>query len=131
MAAKWNPRQEKFIEWLALPKSKRTPPTHEEFADAIGVTSRTLRNWKKLPGFWPAVWELAEWHLSDWLPDIFDALGRKAAGGDVGAMRLALEAIGTLDIQGKVQVTISPYTIEELTQARKLSQAWDSEHSDE
>ena len=130
MADKWNARQEKFIGWMALPKSQRTPPTHEELADALGLTSRTLRNWKKLPGFWPAVWELAEWHLSDWLPDIFDALGRKAAGGDVGAIRLALEAIGTLDAEGKVSVTVKPYSPEELAAAREKSQKWLSEVSE-
>lgn len=128
----WTPRQRKFIEWLATPKSMRTPPTHEEFADVIGVTSRTLRTWKKLEGFWDEVFNLAGFHLGDWLAEIYNVLGKTAADGNVSAMRLALEAAGLLGSEQQLtqNVNIQPFTVEELAAAAAASEAWNSEVSE-
>ena len=38
---------ELFVEWLLLPESKREPRTRNEFADRLGVTTQTLRNYEK------------------------------------------------------------------------------------
>lgn len=122
----FSPKQRKFIEWVATPKSDRDPPTYEEFATQLGITSRTLRNWRNLPGFWEEVWHLAEMHLGDRLAGIYKALADKAEAGNVSAIRLALEATGKINPQTNIQqVNVAPFTIEELNAARKASQTWD------
>jgi hypothetical protein len=40
---------EQFIEWLAIPPGRRDPATFQLMADALGVTVRTLHNWKNDP----------------------------------------------------------------------------------
>lgn len=46
-----NPIQMAFVRFLALPPEERGFPSEEAFAQAYGVSSRTLRNWKNKPEF--------------------------------------------------------------------------------
>lgn len=41
--------REQYIEWLAIPPNRREPASQEKMAKALGVTSDTLRNWKRDP----------------------------------------------------------------------------------
>lgn len=41
--------REFFVGWLALPPNRREPRTQEALAEALGVSSQTLRNWKRDP----------------------------------------------------------------------------------
>lgn len=38
---------ELFVEWLLTPEAEREPRTRGEFADRLGVTTQTLRNYEK------------------------------------------------------------------------------------
>lgn len=40
-------RKVRFVEWLTTPPHERVPSNQDLLADELGVTSRTLRNWKK------------------------------------------------------------------------------------
>ena len=42
-------RKESYIEWLLTPKSERKPNTKTQFADVIGVSTQTLRNYARDP----------------------------------------------------------------------------------
>jgi hypothetical protein len=93
---RWTDLQKRHIEWLALPKSQRQPPTKTEWADILGRTRRTLQRWERLPGFQDAVWARAQARLSDSLPDIMEALIGKASGGNTAAARLLFESAGRI-----------------------------------
>jgi hypothetical protein len=55
----WKPDQLKFQAWLALPSSERHPKTQKQFAQLLEVHETTLCDWKRLPGWHEAVYELA------------------------------------------------------------------------
>ncbi len=42
-------RKEDYIEWLLTPKEERIPSTKKEFADVVGVSVQTLRNYARDP----------------------------------------------------------------------------------
>ncbi len=42
-------RKEAYIEWLLTPKEERKPNTKAAFADVIGVSTQTLRNYARDP----------------------------------------------------------------------------------
>ena len=87
-------RQRNFIEWLATPNYERFPPTHEELADELGITSRTLRRWKQKPELQEAVRQRVRELLGDDLPDIYGALRAKAKEGHFQHIKLAMEMTG-------------------------------------
>jgi len=124
----WSAKQKLYIEWLATPRTEREPATNKDFANKIGVTDRTLRNWKQNPKLWEKVHMIAKLLLSSHLPDIYDKLGDMAASGNLNAITTALESVGDLQ-QGK-DINIRAFTIEELAAARKQSQAFRSENAE-
>ncbi len=83
-----------FIEWCAQAKDERMPKTQEEFADKIGVTSRTLGRWKKLDGFSDAVIIRAREIIREDLAEIYGATRREAIGGSFQHAKLLLEVSG-------------------------------------
>jgi len=87
-------RQQKFIEWLSTPNYERYPQTHEELADELGITSRTLRRWKSKPELQEAVRQRIRELLGDDLPDIYGALRKKAKEGNFQHIKLAMEMTG-------------------------------------
>lgn len=48
--------QLKVIEWLALPKGKRTPKNQIELGAVLGVSDELISRWKSNPDFKAAVW---------------------------------------------------------------------------
>lgn len=53
-------RKQRLLEWLLCPPSERAaagvPASQNEMAKALGVSARTIRDWKSLPAF-RAVWD--------------------------------------------------------------------------
>lgn len=98
---KWTARQQALIRWCAETKFTRQPETLEALADEIGVTSRTLRNWKNKPGFEDAKNALAWKYLQGDLPEVLAAVARTAQRGNVPAQRLYFELTGILSDSGK------------------------------
>ena len=93
---KWTARQQALIRWCAETKFTRQPETLEALADELGVTSRTLRNWKNKPGFYEQVNKLARSYLINGLPEVFAAILREAGKGSFQHARMALELAGEL-----------------------------------
>jgi len=60
----------------------------------MGITDRTLRNWKKKPGLQEAVLQRTRELLGDRLPEIYGALGREAEKGSFQHIKLAMEMLG-------------------------------------
>ena len=58
-AKRWTPDQLKFQAWLALPSSARSPKTQRQLATQLEVHEVTLSEWKRLPGWNEAVYDLA------------------------------------------------------------------------
>lgn len=92
--SQWTPNQLKLIRWLALPSEMRKPRTHAEFASSIGVTERTIFNWKDLAGLKEAAGKLASEQVVSDLADIYSALVKDAKKGNLGHIKLCLEAAG-------------------------------------
>lgn len=40
-----DPRHVQLVEWLVTPPSERTPSTQSAFAETVGVSPRTIRDW--------------------------------------------------------------------------------------
>lgn len=94
MSENWSEEQRLYMDWQGLPKDKRTPKTEEEFAQQIGVTDRTLRRWKQLPGFWDGVRNEARANLKAAIGRIYGALIQEAESGNFQHIKLALEMLG-------------------------------------
>lgn len=97
----WTARQQALIRWCAETKYTRQPETLEALAKQLGVTSRTLRNWKNKPGFDEAVHDIAWSYLKSGLPEVLAAVAREASKGNVQAQRLYFELTGILSDSGK------------------------------
>lgn len=41
-----DPRHQRLVEWLTTPKSERNPKTMQALAEELGVSPRTIRDWK-------------------------------------------------------------------------------------
>jgi len=100
--------------------------SEQDFADLLGVTDRTLRNWKKDPEFQAALEATRKARDTD--PDYFDILARHramevllnnmlhadtAAARNTAATRV-MEATKHLEKDEGEAVDYNPYTIEEL-----------------
>lgn len=82
-ANSWSPDQIKFQAWLAVPPSARSPRSQKELAHQLERDPATLSDWKKLPGWAQAVYQLAREHLDIDLPAILHAQIRAAKDGSL------------------------------------------------
>jgi len=64
--------------------------TEQEYAQAIGVTDRTLRAWKQLPGFWALVSELVPETLHKYIPAMMQVQISKALKGSNDSAKLVM-----------------------------------------
>ena len=87
-------QQLRYLDWLAASRYERRPVTEQLLAAEIGITDRTLRRWKQLPGFRAAITQRARELLGDDLPEIYGALRREAVKGNFQHIKLALELTG-------------------------------------
>lgn len=109
----FKPNQMKYIEWLATPKSLRTPQTKEELADLIGVNIKTLKRWEALPGFWQARDTILDQYAAESDTDVITAMVLTAStpGKDgTSDRKLYLQWRGKLVERSDVNVTIDPYS---------------------
>ncbi len=90
----WTADQQKFQQWLALPRSMRAPGLQQELAIQIGVHESTLCRWKKLPGFQDAVNVIMKDELLLHVPDVLEALVQQAKAGRIEAIRDLLAISG-------------------------------------
>jgi hypothetical protein len=86
--------QRKFIEWWATPSKLRAPVRATALAEILGVTDRTLRNWRDRPEIRAARDKLVRARLEDKLPGIIEGLGSKAEAGEAAQVKMALELLG-------------------------------------
>jgi hypothetical protein len=86
--------QLRYIDWLAASRYERRPITEQLLAGELGVTDRTLRRWKQLPGFREAITQRARELLGDDLPEIYGALRREAIKGSFPHIKMAMEMTG-------------------------------------
>lgn len=49
-------RKARLLQWLTTPKAERLPDSQAKLATELGVSQRTIRDWKALPAF-RAAWE--------------------------------------------------------------------------
>lgn len=94
MQGQWTEQQRQFIEWLAIPRFERVPPTQEMMAQQLGVDNATLWRWKKLDGFLDEVNKLARQSVRASLPAVYGALIRQAEAGEYQHIKLLLEIAG-------------------------------------
>ena len=87
----WTPGQLAFIDWYGVPKGHRKPKTQAALARKLKVNEKTLRRWKKLPGFGDALFAASRRYLDLRFPNILGKMGDMAEDGDLAAMRLAGE----------------------------------------
>ena len=93
-------KQLAFIDWLAVGKYTRTPPTQVLFADQSGVNPKTLERWKKGNGtyteqdFKEAVIARAREFLAEGLPDVYGSLLDEATKGSYQHQKIVLELTG-------------------------------------
>lgn len=84
--------------WYALPRQMRTPETEVELAELLGVSDRTLYNWRrKSPERYQRGADGVKKLMQSWLPDVaFAAYDNAVNGGEKGASdrRLLFAAAG-------------------------------------
>ena len=105
-------RKQAFLEWLCTIQDDRDPSTLGGFAEKIGSTTQTLRNWKRDPEF------LAEWEhryrLTVGSPEkahtvveqLYETARDRTDPRQVQAARAFLEAIDAIKPK-KVDVTVT------------------------
>ena len=68
--------------------------TELEISKQLGITDRTLRNWKTDPNFMDAIYDRYMILFGGELPAVLSAMIREARSGNVQAGRLVLEHSG-------------------------------------
>lgn len=99
-------RQEKYLGWLMVPASMRSPKSKEAYAREAGVDVTTLRRWEKKPHF-KAEWQKRVEELQgspERTQSLLDEIYRRAMEGDNKAAQLYLQATNRL-APAQVQVT--------------------------
>ncbi len=79
--------------------------TIEEFASFYNIKPALLQQWESEPGFWDEVFNGARAVAGRALADVIDALVMRAKGGNVNAIKLALEMLGVHHDKLEVQHT--------------------------
>jgi hypothetical protein len=87
--------QQKFLDWAANPAPIAEKGSQQRFADAHGVTSETLRRWKKTEWFRGEMDErLHDAGLGpEAVQQVVIAAQQRAAEGDVAAMKTYLQLL--------------------------------------
>ena len=87
---KGNPHKEAAIQLFAFNHSI----TIEEVSKKIGVSYRSIKNWREDPEFHLAIYNRYMNEFDSKLPSVLDAMVREAQEGNVQAGRLILEHSG-------------------------------------
>ncbi len=95
-----------FVAWLALPTQFRKPPTLSALAKVLKVSRPTLWRWQQKGAALEAA-KIADLTLIARHGEIMQALGDKAASGDVQAVRTYLEYVLRRGAPARVEVNTS------------------------
>ena len=111
-----------LIDWLLTPKELREPKTLEALAELLGVTSATLRNWRKEPVFQREMTDRARGQARvEMLPEIIDALFATATSKSPqqpAAAKLLLDFMEKVQPAKAIDVSaLSPEELHELAMA--------------
>lgn len=94
------------VVWWSQPKKLRFPDTEKELADVLGVSVRTLRNWRYAsPDQYQRGAEAVHKLIYEWLPDVaYAAYDNAVNGGEKGAAdrRLLFAAGGIATAQADI-----------------------------
>jgi hypothetical protein len=90
----WTPDQLKFQAWLALPSAVREPKQQKHFASLLEVHETTLCDWKKLPGWHDAVYDLALALVVGELAPVLHAQVKEAKKGSLPHAQWLFEVAG-------------------------------------
>lgn len=99
---KFEPKQLQLMEIIARGQKDEdgNPLTWREIAKRLGVTRKTIRAWRNLPGFADATYDRAKEIIGSRLPKVLDAMADAAIEEhEVPAARLTLEVCGKLKDQ--------------------------------
>jgi hypothetical protein len=123
--------QDKFVEWLAVPKHMREPKTQKELAAHLDVCPDTLSRWKKNPELQARVYKLALARLEAVLPDVFQVIIDNALAGKFQYVKLALELTDNYSSRITVQSKEPEVGIEQYSALIKHLERWQEERSGE
>jgi hypothetical protein len=90
----WTPDQLKFQAWLALPSAAREPKQQKQLARLLEVHEVTLSEWKRLPGWHDAVYEMAMSEIKGELVPVLHAQVREAKKGSLPHAQWVFEVAG-------------------------------------
>ena len=102
-APEFTPQQLKAIEAYAALADSRT---QDEIAEEVGVTRKTLWEWRKEPQFNAAVKEAGRRNIISEFGPILQAMKSKALKGDVQAAKLLLETAGLTSQQRDLNINV-------------------------
>jgi len=88
---KINIKYNDFVVWEALPEEEKIEKTLYDYADKIGVSTGTLRNWRNKKGHWDRVAKIYEKDRKNKTLKVRDALVKKALKQDTKAIELYLK----------------------------------------
>lgn len=93
-AKTWSPDQLAFQAWLALPSAARSPKTQQALAKDLGHDPATLSDWKRLPGWHEAVYDMAHAAVTGELVPVLHAQVREAKKGSLPHAQWLFEVAG-------------------------------------
>lgn len=112
---------EEYVEWLLVPSEARVPSTKRAFADEMGVTTQTLRNYARDPWVQSEMSKRARAiNKVERAPDVVDALYDIATDPEQTPSARVSAAKGFLDWTDK--------TVAELTKGDLLDMSFDDLH---
>jgi hypothetical protein len=122
-----NDQQEKFIEWLLMPKEARTARTQKDLAGVLGVGEQTLTKWKKDPEFIQA-WEARYYEgigdpgkKAEIMATLLETATDREDPKHVQAAKAYMEIEGSLRPTQQVEMTVRPLSELSDTELAKLA----------
>ena len=101
---KFSEKQCMALEMLCQPK--RGGKTYLEIAAELEIDEKTLYRWRQLPEFVEAITGKAILRLHENLPDVFDAMLRRAKAGEVRCVDLMFKLLGLMVDKKEVEVEV-------------------------
>ena len=97
-------KKEQAIELLSLGQME-----YQEIAEVVGVTSKTLREWRYNQDFAEEVQRRALELLKEAVPSIYGVLSRKGKSGDLAAIKILLDQVerATADVVKSAEGSIT------------------------
>ena len=92
-------RMTRWATWLCTVPSDRDPPTVVQLCRELGVSERTLFNWRYEPEFHSLIEPLILRTAKRDLPEVVAMLGERAKSGSIEHIRLFLELIKAYGFQ--------------------------------